>query len=255
MRIMTFNLRFENERDGPNAWRFRRKQVVRLIKRYAPTAVGTQEGMGSQLCYLKDHLHDYALHAPDRMEDPTCQYPTLFVHKEKYRVEEGREFWLSKTPGVHRSKDWDSAFPRMMSCARITHVETEDVFWIAVTHLDHVGVKARLEQAKIIARWVLSVDGPVILLGDFNDLPGSKVHETLTARSVGLKDTWEMLHRPENPESYTHHGFNGTPCKTRMDWILVSTHFAVRDAQIIRDHEKGRYPSDHFPYAADLYRV
>ena len=35
---------------------------------------------------------------------------------------------------------------------------------------------------------------------------------------------------------------------TRMDWILVTPHFRVKDATVILDHVEGRYPSDHFPY-------
>ena len=41
---------------------------------------------------------------------------------------------------------------------------------------------------------------------------------------------------------------------TRMDWILVSPHFRVQDASVIRGHVEGRYPSDHFPYMAALYQ-
>jgi endonuclease/exonuclease/phosphatase family metal-dependent hydrolase len=50
----------------------------------------------------------------------------------------------------------------------------------------------------------------------------------------------------------THHGFTGIPQKTRMDWVLVSKHFRVVDARIIRDNAEGRYPSDHFPYLVEL---
>lgn len=79
MKIMTFNLRFENDRDGPNSWVFRRDLVIQLINRYAPSIPGTQEGTCSQIWYLRDHLPEYHLHAPNRVYDDTCQYPTLFV--------------------------------------------------------------------------------------------------------------------------------------------------------------------------------
>jgi endonuclease/exonuclease/phosphatase family metal-dependent hydrolase len=60
------------------------------------------------------------------------------------------------------------------------------------------------------------------------------------------------LGREEDEKSMTHHGFTGMPKKTRMDWILVSKHFRVIDAQIIRDNSEGSYPSDHYPYMVDL---
>ena len=56
----------------------------------------------------------------------------------------------------------------------------------------------------------------------------------------------------EDQFSMTHHDFRGVPGKCRMDWVLVSGEFKVKDARIIRDHFGGRYPSDHFPYAVEV---
>ncbi len=252
MRVMTFNLRFDNEQDGENAWSKRRERVTQLIKYHAPSILGTQEGMWSQLSYLRDHLQDYQLHVPDRVIDNTCQYPTLFFRKNDFIVQDGGEFWLSKTPEVHRSKNWNSAFPRMMSYARVKCTKTNTVFQVAVTHLDHIGEEARYQQANMIAHWVKEQADPVILMGDFNDSPGSRVHNVLTSPQTRLCDTWESLDRNEDANSFTHHNFSGTPQKTRMDWILASPNFSVSDVTIIKDSFKSRYPSDHFPYMAEL---
>jgi endonuclease/exonuclease/phosphatase family metal-dependent hydrolase len=252
MRIMTFNLRFENSNDGANEWLHRREMIVDLIGRHSPGILGTQEGKWSQLTFLREHLPEYELYAPQREVNDICQYPTLFLRKGEIDGLEGSEFWLSKTPEVLGSKDWDSAFPRMMSYARVTPSGENRPFWVAVTHLDHIGAEARLGQSGILAQWVRKRKGPVILMGDFNDHPGSPVHRLLTSPLTGLQDSWQILEREEGRSSYTHHGFKGTPQKTRMDWILVSSHFRVLNAMIIRDNREGRYPSDHFPYALDL---
>jgi endonuclease/exonuclease/phosphatase family metal-dependent hydrolase len=249
---MTFNLRFENDRDGLNAWFYRRELVIRLIERYRPCILGTQEGKWAQLLYLQDHLRDYEIHAPKRVLDDTCQYPTLYYRADRFEVPKGAEFWLSKTPKVHRSKDWDSAFPRMLSYAALVVRDSGELLWAGVTHLDHMGQIARYEQSRILTGWVRRHRGPVILMGDFNDRPGSPVHGALVGPETGLRDTWSILGRDEDDESLTHHGFNGIPQKARIDWILVSGHFSVKNAVIVKDHFQGRYPSDHFPYLADL---
>ena len=44
MRIMTFNIRFENEHDKNNAWQYRRELVAEIIQRHSPSLVGIQEG-------------------------------------------------------------------------------------------------------------------------------------------------------------------------------------------------------------------
>ena len=252
MYVMTFNIRFDNEMDGLNAWPLRRELVTGLIKKYNPSILGTQEGMWSQLTYLRDHLQDYRLHAPQRTIDAKCQYPTLLFHSHHFEVHEGGEFWLSLTPDIHLSKDWDSAFPRMMSYARVSTFSGKGPFWLAVTHLDHVGSEARYQQAKIIADWVKKRTEPVVLMGDFNDRPGSPIHGLLTSTETGLKDSWNGLGYGEGTDSFTHHKFTGSPQETRMDWVLVSPHFKIMAADIIRDNADGRYPSDHFPYMVEL---
>lgn len=249
---MTLNLRFENERDGGNGWNYRRDLVVKLIEQYSPDILGTQEGRLSQLDYLETSLSGYGMHAPSRVLDDTCQYPTLFFRKDLFRIMEGDEFWLSKTPKIHRSKNWDSAFPRMLSTATVELPESGQVFSVGVTHLDHMGEKARLKQAEIIAQWVKKRKPPMILMGDFNDGPDSKAHGALTNEGTGLSDTWEAMGHMEGGESFTHHAFTGKPQKSRIDWILSTVPPHVVAARIIHDQFDGRYASDHFPYYVDF---
>ncbi|MGV8074925.1 MAG: endonuclease/exonuclease/phosphatase family protein [Syntrophobacteraceae bacterium] len=252
MRVMSLNLRFENDSDGENAWRYRKDLVVDVVHRCGPSVLGTQEGTPRQLAYLEKKLTGYRMLAAQRPADETCQYPTLFYRESQVCAKEVGELWLSKTPAVHRSKDWDSAFPRMMSYGFFVELMTGRRFWTIVTHLDHIGVVARFEQARLVLEWMCGRSEPKVLLGDFNDFPGSPVHRLMTGRQAALQDTWQALGREESEDSMTHHDFQGVPQKCRMDWILTDPAFRVADAYIVRDHSGGRYPSDHFPYVVDL---
>lgn len=250
---MTFNLRFENDRDGENAWQCRKEMIVRLIERYAPDILGTQEGKWDQLIYLIDSLPGYKAHMPGRQEDKKAQCPTLFVRKGRLVICGGGDFWLSKTPDVYMSKDWDSAFPRMMSYAELESEQKANTrIFAAVTHLDHMGKQARFHQAEIIAEWAGHRQEPFLVMGDFNEAPDADVHKVLTDPAIGLCDTWRAAGGSCGPESFTHHGFTGAPKASRIDWILASPGFSVKDARIIRYQEDGFYPSDHFPYLVDL---
>jgi endonuclease/exonuclease/phosphatase family metal-dependent hydrolase len=253
LRVMTFNLRFENDRDGDNAWQCRKDIVVRLIEKYRPDILGTQEGKWDQLHYLIENLNGYSAHMPGRVEDKHAQCPTLFVRTDRFVICQGGDFWLSKTPDVYMSKDWDSAFPRMMSHAELKSVKNENIkLFAAVTHLDHMGKSARVHQAEIIAGWAGKTDGPKLVMGDFNEEPGADVYQLLADKTTGLCDTWKAAGGTCGPESFTHHGFTGVPKASRIDWILASDCFSVKDAKIIRYQEDGFYPSDHFPYMVDL---
>jgi len=250
MRVMTFNLRFENEDDGGNAWFCRREMAVEIINRYQPDILGTQEAKWSQITYLSDQLPEYTPFLPGREPDPVSQCPTLFFRKQAIEILTGGEFWLSETPEVHLSKSWDSAFPRMMSWAEVRMAGCEKNLIAAVTHLDHMGATARLEQARMIQDWATRQKAPIVLMGDFNDAPASPAHDVLTCGR--LRDTWLTANQHDSPSSFTRHRFDGIPLIARLDWILADACFQVREVMIVHDHTDGRYPSDHFPYVADL---
>ncbi len=249
---MTFNLRFDNDFDGDNRWPNRRDFLVRTILKYRPHLVGTQEGKPSQLAFLEDNLSGYCISAGSRHWDDHCQYPTLYYSDEHFALLDSNEFWLSQTPEVHLSKSWDSAFPRMISYAFLESRQTGKQLWVSVTHLDHISEWARIEGARMIRDWAIERRAPIILLGDFNDCPGSEVHRSLNKPVGPFKDCWKALGKSEDRQSYTHHGFSGTPAKGRIDWILITQEITVRDVAIVRDQEDGRYPSDHFPVWVDL---
>ncbi len=253
MRIMTFNLLFDGGKNNRFPWEMRRDLVVRIIERYGPHILGTQEGMKRQLEYLRDRLApEYAMVARGRNWDDTSQYPTLFYRADAFALLEAGEFWLSKTPEIHLSKDWGSGFPRMMSYGVFRNNSTGRDFLSLVTHLDHISDEARLEQAKIIGRWLASHSEPAVVMGDFNDKPGSVVHGILTREYRAMIDAWQALSLPESELSMTRHDGAGNPKKCRMDWILVSPDFTVLRAEIIRDNEGGLYPSDHYPCLVEL---
>ncbi len=252
IRVMTFNLRFENPGDKDNPWEQRKHMVVDLIQTYKPHILGTQEGKLRQLSFLQRALPGYKTRMPARTLDPISQYPTLFVLEQDLEILEAKEFWLSHSPSQHLSKDWDSQFPRMLSFAKLRHISSQKTFVTGVTHLDHQGKVARKEQANLLVKWAMQQQLPIILAGDFNEPPGDTVHQTLCLPNGPLIDTWQALGLKEDPDSFTYHGFEGLGKGARIDWILVSKGINVYDAKIIKDNKGGKYPSDHFPYMVTL---
>jgi hypothetical protein len=138
LRVMTFNLRFENDFDGDNHWLNRRDFLVKTIKKHRPHLLGTQEGKPLMLKFLSDSLAGYQLSADSRIWEDHCQYPTLYYLADYFALVEHSEFWLSEKPEVHMSKSWDSAFPRMISHSLLEMKDNGRQIWVSVTHLDHI---------------------------------------------------------------------------------------------------------------------
>lgn len=251
MRLMTFNLRFATPIDGPNEWEYRKELVVRVILAHGPHLLGTQEGTVPQLEYLAAHLPGYRPLIEHRTIDTTCQYPTIFYREDRFRVAESGEFWLSKTPGVHRSKSWDSAFPRMVTYGLFQETGRDLWFWFIDTHLDHISALARLNGARMIREHFFPLQKPMILAGDFNEPPDSPVYQEFLGGGNDLQDSWRSLH-PRGLEATSQHNFDGCPRGARIDWILLTPPFRVKEAGMVTDNQGGRYPSDHFPYAVEV---
>ena len=250
---MTFNLRFDTEQDGDNAWPHRRELVAGLIERHVPDLLGTQEGLASMLDWLAERLAPaYRLHRPaERVIDETSQYPSLFYRPDGFELLAGGDRWLSKTPEVHLSKEPDSAFARMLTWAELRQVSSGRSLTAVVTHLDHVGEEARHAQAKRVAAFAAQAGEAVVVCGDFNALPGMRTHGIMLTKG-GLHDTWTCLGLAEGEAHQTAHRFDGQPRKGRLDWILIGEALRPGDAEILTDHEGDRWPSDHFPVQVEL---
>ena len=251
LRLMTFNLRFDNPDDGPNAWEFRKELVVEVILKHRPDLLGTQEGLVPQLLYLEEHLSGYVPLTAHRQVDPTCQYPTIFYRAGRFDVRESNEFWLSETPRVHRSLSWGSAFPRMVTYGHFREPPLATDFYFINTHLDHISETARRQGARMLREFFFPLKLPQIMVGDFNEPPGDPVYRELLEEDSPLQDTWRQVH-PPGEGATTQHQFDGRPRGSRIDWILTTPPFLARWVGIVKDNQEGRYPSDHFPYEAEV---
>ncbi len=251
LNVMSINLRKEDKEDGKNNWPDRMGLVVQLLNELKPHLFGTQEGRRPQIYGLLDAMDGYGIADLHRDWDPERFYPCIFYSRDSVEILESGDRWLSETPEVHASKSWGSAYPRLATWARCRSRDTGTVFLFACTHMDHVSAEARSGQAMVLQDLVHERnrdDLPVILVGDFNDVPGSAPYQTLTS---SLRDVWLDTHSHDAGEG-TWHGFSGKAQKGRLDWILTSPGIRAREARIVRTSYQGRFPSDHFPVRATV---
>lgn len=237
---MTFNLRRDVEADGPNRWDARKDAVAALVRRHAPHVVGTQEGLARQLADLDARLAGYRRVGGDRQGDGSDEHTAIYYDATRLVLVASGDFWLSDAPHEPGSATWGNRHPRMVTWARLRDVVREREVTVANTHLDHESDRARREAAALIARRLPTA----ILLGDFNEEPGSDVHRILCGAA---RDCTTRL-----DASPTFHGFRGTAW-ARLDWILVPREARILRGRVLRDESSGpTFVSDHHPVVADV---
>ncbi len=255
LRVMSFNIRYGTADDGENSWPHRRDLVVDTIRDFDPDLLGTQETVPFQADWIAEHLPGYTRIGWSRDASADGEQCTIFVRTDRFEVVDSGQFWLSETPDEPHSRSWDSSLPRITTWVILRDRSgAKDDFVFANTHFDHRGRKARLESAHLLVERASGLSGaPIILTGDFNCGEGSEPWQVLTESGI-FRDTWRVVHpEPEGPEG-TFNGFRGHIDGPRIDWILVTRHFDVHAADIVRTHREERWPSDHCPVTAVLSR-
>ena len=99
LKVMTFNIRYNNPDDGENAWPVRKNYVVEMVKKNNIDILGIQEGLKDQVDYLSNELSDYGRIGIGRDDGKEAgEYSAVFYKKVKFEKLESNTFWLSQTP-------------------------------------------------------------------------------------------------------------------------------------------------------------
>jgi endonuclease/exonuclease/phosphatase family metal-dependent hydrolase len=252
MKLMTYNLRYANERDA-HPWSQRRALVTDLVAGSAPTILGTQEGLKHQLDELSDGLPaHYAWVGSGRGWPAADEYCAVFYDSRRVRVLDVTQRWFSTTPEVPGSLSW-GACPRIMTAVVFEDRTTSDELLVINTHLDHLSVAARRFAADYLVSYIQQeADGrPTVVMGDFNTAARlSAVYRRLC--ETPLEDTFEAqpgsaVDRP------TFTNYQAPPLRGhRIDWILVSPDVQVDRSEVNTSDFDGLYGSDHLPVEATV---
>ncbi len=263
---MSFNIRYGTADDGPNRWSNRSDLVVAVIREHTPAVLALQEALRFQLDTLVAALPNYGEIGVGRDDGAEQgEYAAILYDRDRLRVAADGTFWLSDTPDVPGSTSWGNRITRICTWARFEDRATGDEFHVFNVHLDHESQPSRERSVQLVADRLSRLPNadPLIVLGDFNageenpafrylvgDVSPSDAFATAPP-SPGLIDTFRRA-RPEATAVGTFHGFAGDSSGDKIDAILVSSQWIVRDAAIVRMQRDGRYPSDHFPVLATL---
>lgn len=260
LRVMSFNLRYNNPADGVNAWPNRRDWVGNLIRFHEADVIGVQEALLGMLTDLDARLPGFARVGVGRSDGRTAgEFSAILYRTDRLTVEDSGTFWLSPTPGVVGSRGWDAALERVATWARFRDRQSGCRHLHLNTHFDHVGEQARQESARLIRRMLptLSAGLPIVVTGDLNTDPTSVAYRILTRDTVPgavppLADAMFASQRGHYGPTSTWTEFRAIEPGRRIDYVLVSSRVAVLSHGILTDRWDDRFPSDHLPVLASL---
>jgi endonuclease/exonuclease/phosphatase family metal-dependent hydrolase len=247
--LMTYNLRLDVASDGENSWSNRKDFLTSQIKYYEPDIFGTQEGLPNQISYINDKLENYNFVGQGRDGKSKGEYTAIFYNTNKFKLLNHNTFWLSETPD-RISKGWDAAYIRICTYALFNDKKTKENFWVFNTHLDNQGEEARNKGMALILNKIKILNTknyPVILIGDFNDIPESRLINSLKKDMIDSREICKTS--PFGPYG-TFNGFKFCePVTDRIDYIFISKHknLNVLNYAVLTDSKNMKYPSDHFP--------
>lgn len=265
--LMSFNLRAMDQPDeSQNSWSARKRAVVRVLQKYKPDVIATQEGFRQQLDDIFKALPHYKFVGQSRCHPDDQEHCAVFVNTIVLEVSSQETIWLSETPAAPKSKSWDSSLPRIATMATVRHLVLDVSFTVVSTHFDHRGVEARQRSCGVITER-LGAAGAVVLAGDFNLTKGGEGSVWQCLRDQGFKDALLDVDC-QAPQDLSFHGFSGGPfpmCpasghRGHIDWIMArsSDTLTLSPLQAVlvpltwAQGEAVLYPSDHLPLAVEF---
>lgn len=262
VRVMTFNVRYNNPRDGVHAWPNRKTLVAGLIRYHAADILGLQEVLQDQMADLRTLLPDFEAYGVGRRDGKAAgEFAPVFYRRSRFRRLAQGTFWLSETPGVPGSRGWDAALERICTWIELADALTGKTFFVFNTHFDHRGQRAREQSAELLRRKMAEIGGqaPSVLLGDFNCGENSRPYAILTGAADSSRHR-PRLHNAKRISDDPPYGPAGTftgftdilKADRTIDFIFVTAGIRVRRHAVLSDHLDGRPPSDHRPVVADI---
>lgn len=216
--------------------------------------------------------HPYQRYGVER--DINGEYEQIFYDTSVVTMLDGGNFWLSETPDKPHTIGWDAACIRLVTWCKFRILETDQVFYFFNTQLDHVGATSRTYGSRLLwerMRTIMQSDTTgaqlepiVFLVGDFNTYRHTDTYHYFTKDQEGplLYEAWPEAKEKIGSVSYTYHGWAGVDndgergaevAANHIDWIFYRpTAMQVVSTTVITESKNGRYPSDHYPIAAEV---
>ncbi len=253
--VGSYNIRYKNWNDSVqgNQWPKRCQVICDQVNFMAPVIFGTQEVLYPQLQDMLKALDGYDYIGIGRDDGKQAgEHEAIFYKKDRLKLLDHGDFWLSETPDKP-GLGWDAACIRICTWGKFSvkapyrerHQRglfgrgpkpRETVFYFFNLHMDHVGVVARREAAKLVVAKVREIaqGAPVFITGDFNVDQNNEIYTIFTNSGI-LKDSYDAA-RIRFAENGTFNAFKTDYYTTsRIDHVFVSPELKVESYGVLTD--------------------
>jgi endonuclease/exonuclease/phosphatase family metal-dependent hydrolase len=246
VKVVTFNLRMDTTGDGKYYFFNRAPYILRKIQNENPDIICFQEATDKILDWLKCNLYQYTVVGTGRGKDLRDEANPIAFRKDKFELFTLDQFWLSLTPHIPGSRHkGQSDCPRICMVASLRVKGSPQLLRIYNTHLDHVGMEARVLGIRSILERITSdnqaLKCPIILTGDFNAEPTEE-----TIKEVKKYSDFPLLDATDHILT-TFHDFGKLkePSGNKIDYIFSD--MTVACSAEIWEQEDGYFLTDHYP--------
>ena len=246
--VMSYNIRYINDRDGDNSWANRCTATPAMLDALKPDIFGVQEAYLEQEQYIVEQCPRFAAYGVGRDDGvDKGERMSIFYNTEVLQMGDHGTWWLSETP-EEPSYGWDARCRRTATWARMKDLRNGREFYFVNTHLDHVGDTARREGLKLVVNRIREMDStiPMVLTGDFNVEPADSCLTVLEGLMLDARSTAE-----ETDDTPSFNGFQ-EPLKV-IDYIYYSGFKKAKSFRVVTEtYEDKPFISDHYPIISKL---
>ena len=124
IKVISYNIKYDDTRDTVNNWSKRKGEVIGLLRYHEAELVGIQEGLINQVEDIKNGLPGFNYVGVGRDDGKKAgEFCAVFYNNRSFNLVDSGTFWLAPEP-EKPVKGWDAAFPRICTWVKLNHLNS-----------------------------------------------------------------------------------------------------------------------------------
>lgn len=249
IKVMSYNIRNSESKDGTNSWMYRYISTAEMFKDQQADIWGIQEAKEEQLYFIEQNFRDYK-YVGGGSEDgkKKGEYTAIYWNKKTLSMLDWDMFWLSETPDTP-SKGWDGEKNCTATWALMKDKKSGNRFYFVNIDIDEKGTEARRNSICLIMDRIASINKdslPVVLVGGFDMKPYDALLSEVEENMSNARKTAE---KTDNTGTYNNWGKNSDI----LDHVFYSGFSACPEYQTVtKKYAEHKFVSDHYPMMVRL---